>query len=727
MVAAVLCSMLLLVQRAEAGDARVLAELARLGAPVSAERAAAERWLRAHVESGHFPLLAEAAAGADAEVRRRLVEVIAADGGRPDLALFFLAEASAPLQELGGEALARLALAWNARLAAPALVGAAVEERLAELRRDGRPELFALDLAAPLEESLQLLDRAGALPLGVTVDPTRPAPERAASTSAPRLASGPWDELLLRLAEAHGLRLELYGSRSKGRGVAVGANGFVVLTPATRPAPPGTDLLVRWARATLVDPSPAQRAASLTSLVAIRWPALLAWLERRWAQAKDPLVEDALLRAMSTGRIPPSWTEPAGVARLLELAVGALSAAAPEPRVRGELALQALRRLPCLGPAGDDATLVLLGGWDVADPRGLWVRLAALEGLGGAAPEAVRRVDELLAAPPSSATSAPELLRQALRARVALARSRPGGPPPTLGAPWTLLASVTDVAAAEELVALLARLQMPVPEAWRPAALAAGRPPPPALARAVPLGAWLGAGEVDVAAEHLLARLAEATPGEERAVGAGLAALLRPFALRGEEVTLLGLFQAARARAAGPAPQLAVDRVALLAGALPTERLDELLALSLEDPAWATAGGDPALLGALGGRSDAPSAALGAQETLLALLGAAAGAPGVAQAPRPTALLAALERTLDDLFAQARDGEALLFLERIRRRLTDPSATQGPDGDRRPGTRARRPPVGWPAEVLAEGWPPPPRLRLVPLSQAERRLPYGRL
>src|SRR5262245_53945147 len=78
--------------------------LAQLSSPRADERAAAERWLEAHLVLERYPELAETALAGDAEVRGRLVRVLAADTRHLGLALELCAEKDSGLAALGREA-----------------------------------------------------------------------------------------------------------------------------------------------------------------------------------------------------------------------------------------------------------------------------------------------------------------------------------------------------------------------------------------------------------------------------------------------------------------------------------------------------------------------------------------------------------------------------------------------------------------------------------------------
>src|SRR6185503_11636124 len=113
-------ALLTLLLLARAGPDEFTDQLARLGAPRSAERAAAERWLQAHLVFERYPELAAAALAGDAEVRGRIVRVLGSDARHLALALALGAEKDATLGALGREAVRAAVVHADPRLAEPA-------------------------------------------------------------------------------------------------------------------------------------------------------------------------------------------------------------------------------------------------------------------------------------------------------------------------------------------------------------------------------------------------------------------------------------------------------------------------------------------------------------------------------------------------------------------------------------------------------------------------------
>src|SRR5262245_14842894 len=88
--------------------ADVARSLGALSGDSAADRARAERTLSAIVTWDDFDALRRAALAGDAEVRQRLVEVLATDERRLELAARFAADDDARLAELGRDALGEL-------------------------------------------------------------------------------------------------------------------------------------------------------------------------------------------------------------------------------------------------------------------------------------------------------------------------------------------------------------------------------------------------------------------------------------------------------------------------------------------------------------------------------------------------------------------------------------------------------------------------------------------
>lgn len=695
--------------------------LAELSSPSAEVRARAERWLAVHVGRRDFPDLADTVLAGDAEVRRRVARVVGAEERQLALALDFLGEDAPVLREVGETAIQEMLARWSSDYGTrPVADRGRLQRVLLDLLDDGRPTHLRVDVAAPLEELVDLLARRADLPVGLVVEPRlrRAVGERLAPE--PVFVVGTWDQILVQVADLRGIGLEAMGADPLGE-----PGGGVVMrftAPGDEGRTPAVDTLVRWCREVV---SPAGRnpgargsggrQAAAVALVRTGWPAAIAWLEERWRRDGDEEAREAVLVAAALGRRVPSLATRAGVEEVLQLG---------RARVRAGDAGGAARCLNALGAGvcrdGEGAPLsaLLLEGWDAYGPAERTFVLAVLEATACPLGEAeLAPCAALLRAAPG--THGPLLLRQALRTWVACGGAELG----PLGAPLDLLSGPSPGSSAgtiqggasgawvpeerRELVRLLLRAGVPPPP---------GAPEPGALPGEVQaaLLEWrLGAGELDAAAEGLLAGdllAADSTtaghPGSREA-----AALLAAWVERGDGPRVLDLLERARGRApdAPDAPDAAgrraLDRLALLAGAL--------------DPAEH----GPFLAEALG--PDGPEVA-GDED--LELLGALAGAAeGEAGDPARNALLG---RLVHDLEAKTELEELLPVLRAVEGaigRLLSRGADGLADGLRSEASgRVLFDGRGSPAYGMlrALDWPPfPPPRRVISPALAERELP----
>lgn len=599
-------------------------QLARLGAARAEERAAAERWLAAHLVRERYPELAEAALGADAEVRGRLERVLAADERHLGLALALAAERDATLRRLGEDALR----AGIAR-AAPRLAEPALREGLeAFLRRvaEGAPPL-ALRLSAglELEAMVEELELAGELALGLALD------SAAANRTFRRqqeLAPAPWNRQLWRLREL-GLELEAHGVVPPRDGAAP-SGAFLRLAPELGPPRTGVEWVADWllllARG---EAGEAERARAARNLAASGFAPALTWMGEQVLRG-DRAAREGLLRAAARGRVAPALTDPAVLGELL------VEAEREDGRRAARLGA-ALARLGCLDAQGEPLATRLLADFAATSARGRWLRLYALERNRCEAPEARRAAEALLADP----ATPPALALQALFLLVAH-----GEPLSSLriGAPAELLRLELAPEEGERLGRAL-RLVGQAPPFPDPAAIPADWPP---AARTRLLEAWLWSGDEEACARHVAAALAG--PAEEaRARGTGLARTLEPWIARGERERIARLL--ARARAA--AREADVARLRLLLGLVPADEIPALVARG--GFVLGGAGADLALLGALAGYPERHALEGQAREALRAALDAAVrqADPG----PEVVPLAEAVRRAVAGLFAAGRDAE----------------------------------------------------------------------
>jgi hypothetical protein len=695
-----------------------------LGSNSSLERERAERWLAAHIGPADYEGLRETARAGDIEVRRRLARVLGDRGGHLGLAVRFLGESDPPLRRVGEQAVRTLLSRWNSDLAAPGIVEEELERALGLLGERDRTELLQIDLAAPLDETVEMLAHLPGVPVALLVDPGLPTRSTLPPGEESSITEGTWWELVLRLAHAHGVGVEGFALPPE-RGELLRDGGLIRFTArAEIGKTPAEEFLLRWC-SSLAGPratgdSPRRRGAIL-SLAATGWPALIALLEERWESDRDRAALDGLLLSASRGRLAPCLVRGEELAELVTITEMDLDEGSPESLARAHRFLRALDSAGCISPAGEDLSEVVLQGWSEASPRGRWLRLALLETIGchcapGAAPR--RAVRELLIGPPRSVP--PLLLFQALRAWVVLVRGEIDPPFSTgagfssdadrLGDPEGLLRAPIDREESRDLVALLRRGQIAPPTAWRsPESL------PESLDRdaRLLLFAWWFGVDPAAAADHLRALLCPGAELEvELEVGDRASEILHRALLRGERDRVDKVWRLARRGCSSDRERLAIDRTAFLAGALAVERVALLVDIALLPPPPPERIGDLTLLGVVGGLPAGGVRAERARGVLLEYLGGLlkADIDRVDTSPARD-VLAALERSLEGLWAgETRSGgpaeRLLLDLEVLLReqRKSDLST-----------------------ELRRREWPRPPRVDPRPLRADDRRLDPERL
>ncbi|HEX6883423.1 MAG TPA: hypothetical protein VF530_08580 [Planctomycetota bacterium] len=603
-------------------------QLARLGAARAEERAAAERWLAAHLERARYPELAEAALGADAEVRGRLERVLAADERHLGLALALAAERDADLRRLGEDAL-RAGIARAApRLTEPALRDG-LEAFLRRVAEGAPPRCLRLSAGLELEAMVEELELAGELALGLALDS---AAANRTFRRQPELAPAPWNRLLWRLREL-GVELEAHGVVPPRDGAAP-SGAFVRLAPELGPARTGVEWVADWllllARG---EASEAERARAARNLAASGFAPALTWMGEL-VERGDRAAREGLLRAAARGRVAPTLTQPAVLEELL-------AEAEREDGRRAARLGAALARLGCLDAGGEPLAVRLLADFTGVAPRGRWLRLYALERNRCDSPEA-RGLARTLVEDPATP---PALALQALFLLVAQ-----GEPPSALRVPAPAALLRLELAAEEgERLGRALRLVGQAPPWPDPAAIPADWAP---AARTRLLEAWLWNGDEEACARHVAAALA-GPPAEARARGEGLARTLEPWLARGEGERVARVL----ARTLSSAREADVLRLRLLLGLVPADEVPAQVARG--GFALAGAGADLALLGALAGYPVRHPLEGQARDTLRAALDAAVRQldPGPDVGP----LAEAARRAVAGLFAAGRDadGQAL--------------------------------------------------------------------
>lgn len=605
--------------------------LSALASPRAAERTAAERWLETNLVLERYAELVESALAGDAEVRGRLVRVLGSDERHFALALELCGERDAGLVALGREAVRTSVARAAPELARPGLrekQGLELLLRAAAMRSP--PRLLRLDGRAALEELADQLELVGELPLGLTLD------ARVATRTirrAEELDSGPWDELLLRLARGMGVGLECHGLAPERPGETP-PGAFLLLVPESEPARTGIERLSEWlftlAAPRVAGQGEAARTRAALALASSGFAPALEWMDRRFATEADPAAREGLLRAAALGRAAPSLLAAPVPETLLDEAVGA-------PGPRSARILLALAHLGCFDAHGGALAPRFLAGFAAAAPRAQWARLTVLERGGCAAGAAEAPVRALLSAPGTS----PALRLRALFFLATLAGPAGFEPPRVVGleAFFPLGLEASELQRLGRVLALFG-LEPPfrdpaaIPREWS------------ARARLDLLEAWLWRAEPEPVAAHLAAWFADPTPAHDEL----LAGELRPWLARGARSRLAAAFASARERV--PARAAALERVRLLLGLVPGAEVAGVL--DARRFALQGAGADLALLGALAGYPIEIEAETGARAELIARLTAAA------QENRPLAenraLLAALELAVQGLYAAGRDG-----------------------------------------------------------------------
>lgn len=619
-------------------------QLALLGAPRAAEREAAERWLQVHLAAERYPELVEVAVGADAEVRGRLTRVLSSDERHLGVALAFCGEADAKLQALGRDAVRASVVRADPRLAEPGL-RQGIEGLLRRVASGGSPRSLRVEASLPLEAIVAEFELVGGLPMGLTLD------ARLATSTVRRAEgewSGPWNEILLRVAASLGAELECHGL-VRGRASQEPVPAFLHLATKGEPVPSAGELVSEWLFVLARDGDEPARRRAARNLASAGFAPAVAWMDHLVRTRGDRAAREGLLVAAAQGHVAPSLQSPAVLETLLD-------EAASEGGARSALILCGLARSGCFDATGTGLWSARLAKLGAATPRACWTLLFLLEKNGCALPGLEALVAPILAAP----ETAPALRLQALHTLAALAarsrEPRPGHPRleervEGLGALFRLPLEARE---SERLGRVLAGLALapPFPE---PSSI----PPDWTLAeRGRLLQAWLWNGDPEPVAAHLAAwpRLPAAADV--------LADELHPWMLRGEAPRL----GRALARAEGLAPDggPSLGRLRLLLGLVPGAEVPAVLTRLGFAPGDAPA--DLRLLAALASYPVPIAAETGARTTLLGLLALALREDRSVAAE--SALLDALERTAWGLYESGRDELGDSFTVGVRKLLS---------------------------------------------------------
>jgi hypothetical protein len=610
--------------------------LVQLGSPLADERAAAERWLEAHLEPERYADVAAAALAGDAEVRGRLQRVLGSDARHLDLALALCAEKEPDLARLGRESV-RAGLARHApALGELAVRGKNLEELLARTATLSPPRFLRLDGRLSLQEMVEQLELVGELPLGLTID------GQAATRALRRedlVFTGPWNELLLTLSGALGLTVESHGlALESAQPDPEGA--FVHIRGEADASSTGIERLAGWLVELATSADEPARVRAALNLGSSGFAPALVWMDRR-ARAGDRAALEGLLRAGARGRAAPALSDGLLLEALLAEAAG--GPGGPGGSGGSARILAGLASGPCVDSRGAPLAPRLLAGFDGATPRARWARLHVLEGRGCGGSELGSAVGTLLAAPETP----PALRLEALM--LAVAQPGASAPPRIAGLP-ELFRLPLDATELERLGRGLLALGVEPPHA-DPATIPAtwGLRERLTLVQAflwsgarAPLGAHVGA-------------LLDGPPERVRLHADALAAELQPWLLRGSAPLLRAALASAGERT--PARASALRRVRLILGLVPAAEIPA----ALEAIGWTPerAGGDLALLGGLAALSGPPEVARMARERLLAELVTALRTRQTFADGLP--VVQALELAAQGLFAAGHDdlGESL--------------------------------------------------------------------
>ena len=518
----------------------------------------------------------------------------------------------ANLRTIGNHALDQLLASWRPGLDRPPVSGAAIQLLLPEQR-----ELTAWTPLSiqdgPAEQVVSRLNRLGRLPMPLVIAPSLAgvlAEQRFLLSKQPATGSfeGPWDDVLLDFAQAHGLAWEAvlwdgeFGDEIAWlRLVSMADAGNVSGAEQVRLALSDYSRKV-WGEARRSPAGEGERRSrsdqSELAFVAaflggIEWPAAHSWLGDLWYNGppRDSVALSSLLDVAGRGVFDPRMLEPAGLTQLFRLGdqIGAGNGG-------GHLDLaslaRALAKLPKLGPRGTVDALVLKS-WPgpASAPEGLYLRLVALEAIGGGGSRGALLAREVLGNG-SQDVDQGRLQLAALRVLAAVGGQQlhTDADLLLLEYPWVLLQQVGTAIAPDELGRLLfqARVKCGGPDF----VATYGKKLRPAAIRAL-LAASLLRGDAARSAELLVdvAAVAESNSWQGSILGSDgakdpalffgqLAECLEIAVRRGDLIDVHTAIRAARKRAADSSlatvsstfPYTALDRLELLAGAMSPER-----------------------------------------------------------------------------------------------------------------------------------------------------------
>jgi hypothetical protein len=380
--------------------------LERLRAGSAPERAAAQRWLAAHLKTSDYALLAAKTREADAEAGRRLVDALASDGAHLGLAVLLCGEDNDILADLGERAFLELVADWCPQ----ARERPASRVRInAHLARGAARETIDAPRSEAAREAFERLARwhMGGLPLVL-------APVAAGEPVVSQGLRGGLLAQLTSLTRSAGLSYAGVGDFS-GEEPGAGAWILITLRGGAR-SESGAQRLLRWCRA--VEAGAPSAADAARALAASAWPAALDWLEERWLKHGDAAALEGLLLAAPLGRVSLVFKDREALRGLLARADAAL-APGGAGRAQAQRIGRALASTAAMSLGGDDRSLDLFTGWHALSASSRWLRLWILEGRRSGRGDVQRQLLEVV----GQDRRVPAALRmQALRALVAAPR-----------------------------------------------------------------------------------------------------------------------------------------------------------------------------------------------------------------------------------------------------------------------------------------------------------------
>jgi hypothetical protein len=545
--------------------------LSRLSSPDSEVRRLAEGWLSAHLALTDYPAVAEAAAAGDTEVRARIVRALASDDRHLGLCALLCTERSEDLAALGERAATELFTGWldSPELEAVPRDASSIQKALQiGFENPERMTLGGASLEAMLDRISRLADprRTDDRDAGSTAIVLDPSWTGSGSRSSQPVELAPGERglgaLVLAAASSAGAQIDLYSWSGKRPWILVGA-------PRTASPYTAAECVAKWLRESVLETAKPRGVASARALASLGWPAPVDWMARRWtADPRDGAALAGLTLAAARGRVAPVLATRESVRRLLELADGLRARTDEASRFRGDETVRALLAIGGVGGAGEDLSAVAAEGWSAAQAAGRANRRAIFAGL-GRAPDAVR-------ADLRAQLAAPGDPRERLAAlRMLAATSSTSEPATVVLGPGDLLRTAAALGQVGELLDACWRLQIAVSPQW----LGDGSSRATELAL---LAHWLerdSTAEGKQAAAQLVRKWLR-EPDSELVLGA----VLRRAASLGARGAIEALLDGVPADAA-----LAADRVALLAGVLPSAGLERIAAALALSSAWSIA------------------------------------------------------------------------------------------------------------------------------------------